>query len=534
MTTISLQEYIQQIEQKIEEDRSAEAAMHCRHILQQYPRHIDTYRLYAKSLLEQEEFGAAAEVFQRVLSADPNDFISHVGLSVALKEQAVQPQSHWHLERAFEMQPYNGAIRQELLTSYRQNGESVNEPLPLTPGALARLHFRSEMYAQSAMELRQALKGDQDRVDLEVLLAELLWRDGQRVAAVNLCHRVLDVLPDCISANAILADIWLRTGQIQEAQPFLDHLQSLTRIDAATLNGDTAVGRAFSAVGAPEIPNELMVEYLGEPDASTQPDTAAAIIESEGGEEIDASYDWLTAVESESEMFSEDELDGEWEKPETNWLIDPEADPEQFDVEGEEESADWLTDLDAMTEADDFDSLFVDDEADTETAVAGEIEDAEDALDWLTETTQDDFDAIQLSPEDAVEWMAATDNDLFSESGVDAGADEDSEWLAKLDEADSEFESQPGPTAVGSEAPILPNWLTEAEEPVDVISEAASLPGWLDGEGEGDAEQVEELAGIGDDTLPGWLTDDLEETVVAEAEAGADEKLLPGWLTDEL
>ncbi len=521
MTTISLQDYLQQIENMIGEDRSAEAAMHCRHILQQYPRHIDTYRLFAKALLEQGEFGAAADLFQRVLSAIPNDFISHVGLSEALKEQSIQPQSHWHLERAFEMQPYHGAIRQELSVSYRQNGESVNELLPLTPGALARLHFRSGMYVQSAMELRQALKDDPDRVDLETLLAELLWRDGQRVAAVNLCHRVLDVMPDCIPAKAILADIWLRTGQIQEAQPLLKQLQKLTQIDAAHVDEETAVGQAFMAVGAPEIPDELMAEYLGDADRYSQPGLAETAVEGEGGEEIDASYDWLTAVESESELFQEGELDGEWEKPETDWLVDPDAPADELEVEGD--SADWLTDLDAMTDADDFDALFTDDAAGGDTAVA---EDPEDTLDWLTETTQDDFDAIQISPEDAAEWMAATDSDLFSESGVEADDGEDSEWLAKPDEADSEFAiSEPGAVA-------LPDWLNEAEEPVDVISEADGLPDWLAGEGDESQEQVEELAGVDDDTLPGWLTDELDETVVAEKAPDdmSDEDELPGWL----
>jgi Flp pilus assembly protein TadD len=59
------------------------ASQHCRYILQQYPRHLETYRVLGKSYLEQHRLAEAIDVFQRVLSAEPNDFIAHVGLAIA-------------------------------------------------------------------------------------------------------------------------------------------------------------------------------------------------------------------------------------------------------------------------------------------------------------------------------------------------------------------------------------------------------------------------------------------------------------------
>jgi tetratricopeptide (TPR) repeat protein len=84
MTTISLQEYLERVNTLIDEGQLTEAVAHCRNILETYPRHIDTYRLLAKALLEQHAYEDAADLFQRILSADPNDFISHVGLSSTL------------------------------------------------------------------------------------------------------------------------------------------------------------------------------------------------------------------------------------------------------------------------------------------------------------------------------------------------------------------------------------------------------------------------------------------------------------------
>jgi Tfp pilus assembly protein PilF len=90
------------------------AIQHCRHILQQHPQHVASYRLLAKALLEQGDHSGAAELFQRILSADPNDHIAHAGLAIIYQEEDVLSQSLWHLERAHEIEPYNAAIQQEL------------------------------------------------------------------------------------------------------------------------------------------------------------------------------------------------------------------------------------------------------------------------------------------------------------------------------------------------------------------------------------------------------------------------------------
>ncbi|HID50907.1 MAG TPA: tetratricopeptide repeat protein, partial [Anaerolineae bacterium] len=114
MTTITLHEYLEKIDELIDENRLDEAIAHCRHVLENYPRYIAAYRLMGKAYVEKYYFEEAADLFQRVLSAEPNDLISHTAMSIIYKETGKPDQSLWHLERAFEVDPYNEALRGEL------------------------------------------------------------------------------------------------------------------------------------------------------------------------------------------------------------------------------------------------------------------------------------------------------------------------------------------------------------------------------------------------------------------------------------
>ena len=156
MIQIALSEYLAEIDQLIEDQRFVESIAHCRHILQQHPRHVGTYRMLGKALLEQQNYHDAADVFQRVLSADPEDFIAHVGMSIINKEDTLLPQAVWHMERAHEMDPYNLVIRDELLALYEQRDSRPPKNLTLSRSALARLYARSEMFLLAAAEVAPA------------------------------------------------------------------------------------------------------------------------------------------------------------------------------------------------------------------------------------------------------------------------------------------------------------------------------------------------------------------------------------------
>ena len=123
MADISLRTYIEEIDGLIDRKQMDEAVAHCRHILALYPKHLDAYRMLGKALLEKGRHGDAADIFQRVLSVAPDDFIAHVGMSIVREDEANLESALWHMERAFETNPSNGAIQEELRRLYgRRDG----------------------------------------------------------------------------------------------------------------------------------------------------------------------------------------------------------------------------------------------------------------------------------------------------------------------------------------------------------------------------------------------------------------------------
>ena len=151
--------------------------------------------MLGKALLEQEEDRAAQDVFQRVLSVDPEDFVARVGLSIVHDRNNELEPAIWHMERAFEIAPSNAVIQGELRRLYaRRDGDSP-ERIPLTRGALARMYADGDLNSEAITDLRQLLAEQADRIDLQVQLAEVLWRDEQRVEAAERTQQITTTLP---------------------------------------------------------------------------------------------------------------------------------------------------------------------------------------------------------------------------------------------------------------------------------------------------------------------------------------------------
>ncbi|MAT96547.1 MAG: hypothetical protein CL608_05335 [Anaerolineaceae bacterium] len=515
MTSILLHDYVEQVDKLIDDNRLVEAIEHCRHILHHYPRHIDTYRVMGKALLEKQDYDAAGDLFLRILSADPSDFISHVGLSIIYKEEQQYDQALWHLERAYEIQPYNVAIQNELRQLYADQAEVRPGVIPLTRGALARLYMQGELYQQAISELRSILEEDPSRMDLQVLLAEAYWRDDQRIDAEEVCLNVLSELPNCIVLNAILAEIWLQTGRTPEAQKYLQRLHGLTQQTKTVLDKETIAGKAFATEGAFPLPEQAIVEYLETgmafPDAPAVPtdDWVGEVKFDQTGEDEDSldgvvlepesgmhSYDWLadigemegeTAVpnqaDSEADWFSQDKAKNELNistgELNAEWLADlrggeeDEADFQPLDLEGEAVEAEGKpVESDWFMDEEEDDELVAGLDSDLEDLPAAAQEQAdEDDLDWL-ETLADDEPSLQIDS-----------TNLMDESLID--------WAGGEDEDESE------PHVV--QEPKTPFWLSEmADEELEAVQ--------LDPE----------------DALD-WLGEDLEEAEAPEAsEAGGD------------
>jgi len=297
MADVSLRAYLKEIDELIEREQLDEAIAHSRHILETYPKHLDTYRLLGKAYLEAKRYGDAADIFQRVLSAVPDDFVSQVGMSIVREDEGNIDAAIWHMERAFETSPANPAIQQELRRLIGRRDGIEPHKVRLTRGALARMYAQGELYPQAAAELRAALQEDQNRPDLQVALAEMHWKVGQRAEAVELCTRILDKLPYCREANRILASAYQSAGKSPEATPYHRRLAMLDPY-AAFIENAMVDPRAVDA-GSVHI--ERLEWYPGLAVPAAQPDWATTIGSEPKPQQQVASAmpGWLESLEAE-------------------------------------------------------------------------------------------------------------------------------------------------------------------------------------------------------------------------------------------
>lgn len=226
MVKVSLRAYNREIEAMIDRGQLDEAIAHCQHILKTYPKHLETYRLLGKAYLETKRYNEAVDIFSRVLAAEPNDFVAHVGMSIIRDEQGKLDDAIWHMERAFEVQSANPAIQAELQRLYGRR-DGVQPPrIRMTRGALAHMYMRGELYPQAISETRSVLEEDQGRSDMQVLLAKAYFRSGQKNDAADAASAVLKRYPFCLEANRVLAEI-LGADRPESAQAYRQRVVEL-------------------------------------------------------------------------------------------------------------------------------------------------------------------------------------------------------------------------------------------------------------------------------------------------------------------
>ena len=277
MAEIALRAYVKEVDDLVEREQLDEAIAHARHILETYPKHLDTYRLLGKAYLEAKRYGDAADLFQRVLSAIPDDFVAHIGMSIVREDEGNLDAGIWHMERAFETNPANPAIQQELRRLIGKRDGLEPHKVRLTRGALARMYAHGELIPQAIAELRSALQEDPDRPDLQVVLANLHWRTDQKDQAVEVARQILEKLPYCREANRIAAGYLQANGKAEEAAPSHRRLAALdpyaafvenatvepVTIDAGSVRLLKLEWRPGHPVASPEVSRPTWTDSLG-------------------------------------------------------------------------------------------------------------------------------------------------------------------------------------------------------------------------------------------------------------------------------
>jgi len=109
----------------------------------------------------------------------------------------------WHMELAYDIQPSNPILTEELRRLFGRRDGVQPPKIRMTRGALIRMYARGELYQQAIAECQSALHDDPGRIDLEVILAQMLyfpelWSILPMFAQKSLrnCHTVMKPI-DC-------------------------------------------------------------------------------------------------------------------------------------------------------------------------------------------------------------------------------------------------------------------------------------------------------------------------------------------------
>ncbi len=445
MGRISLRTYNNEIEKLIEQESFEEAIAHCRHILSIFPKHVDTYRLLGKAYLESHKHTEALDIFQRLLSAVPDDFIAHLAMSIIREEEGDWDAAIGHMTYAFEIQPYNSAIQDEMRRLYARRDGAAPAKIRLTHGALVRMYARGHLYEQALAEVRQVLANTPRRADMQLLLAQIYEKLNRPVQAAEVCSLLLKKLPYCLEANRILANIITVSKGKEEAKIYYTHLDALDPY-RAFLNPQAPT---LSDIPDQAVQLEKLVYQPGGLVPTAQEDTWLASI----GEDKSALAlsqeeklpDWLTGETGEG-----GESPAEQTPPQT-------VETSEDVIPDWMKAAGWRPDSGTFDEAAASKSLLVEDVDEGEGAAA-----PAELPDWLQE----------IAPPEVVTGSLNVPPD-------EAAVEEDETLAALIDTGSLNY--TPKESAEAAPAEELPDWFSElgAEEaaPAAEISVEAAAPG---------------------------------------------------------
>ncbi len=553
MAEISLRAYVKEIDNLVEREQLDEAIAHCRHILEIYSKHLETYRVLGKAYLEAKRYGDAADIFQRVLSAIPDDFVAHIGMAIVREDEGNLDAAIWHIERAFETNPANPAIQQELRRLIGRRDGLEPHKVRMTRGALSRMYAHGELYPQAIAELTSALKDDPDRPDLQVLLATMYWRSDQHVEAAEICSHILEKLPYCREANRITAASLQASKKTDEASIYHRRLAALDPyaafIETANIDPQT--------VDASTVRIEKLAWQPGQPILDIereQPDWATSLGVELGGEQpeeigIIEKPSWLEGLEKPDKLIEAASVDEEGVVAKEPVIsAEPAADTE---IPAWMREAGWR---EAAGEAVEGAVSFSDDELSMldmgQPLDEGELTPLE---------AEQPADLEELTPADIPGWLQdiapsepeVVTSDVSSEIPEKLGAveEEPTDWLSGFDEAISEVQPElEQPLVVEPELPqeeIAVEFAADeaASEPVAETAEPAleeeapGLPTWLESETPGATTTI--VTWLGDkqsaeieapsEPAPEGIVDEGPSEPVEDEEAEPVEGL-PAWL----
>ncbi len=468
MAKVSLRAYNREIEAMIDRNHLDEAIAHCKHILKTFPKHLETYRLLGKAYLEYKRYPEAVDIFSRVLVALPNDFVANVGMSIIRDEENKLDDAIWHMERAFETQPSNAAIQGELQRLYSRRDGVQLPRIRMTHGALAHMYVKGELYPQAISEIKNVLKEDPGRNDMQGLLARAYYHSGAKNDAAEAASALLRNEPYAFDANRILVEI-LGADHPENVQAYRQRVIELDPY-AAQVSGSI-----FQADEVPDVAVTLeRLDWNGQP-VGLQPDwETKQAISLEGGRRAEEEPEWLRSTFSETPpLVGQPPFDA---AP----LPAKPAEPAE-DIPDFLKAAGWGQATGAFDESK---SAF----AESEPASSDEALAPGDLPDWVKAMAPEQPAETSAPEEELPDWINKIDKSVLPEA---AESTDQPDWMSQVEQpAAQPTEEQPDwLKQLGSEQPAAsseeqPDWLKGFENEVPTSRPDTGELSWLSHLGE--------------------------------------------------
>ena len=204
MHKIPLRVFYRKIEELIVNQRSDAAISRSEYLLEKYPKNIAVYKLLGKAFLEKQEFDFANTIFEKILRVEPDDFVSHIGISIIAESFGNLQKSLNSMRRAYELEPSNESLQTEIKRLQEAKDGVAPDQVRLTRGALIKMYSRSQLVEQAIAEARLGIHESPKRIDYKIHLASMLFTSGMKIKAIETCIDIINTLPYCKPALIIL------------------------------------------------------------------------------------------------------------------------------------------------------------------------------------------------------------------------------------------------------------------------------------------------------------------------------------------
>lgn len=224
---IPLRQFYRNIDDYIINQAHEEAILYSKFLLEKYPRNVNVYQLLAKTYLDTKKFDPAQYLFEIILRIDPDDFVSHIGISIISENFGNLERALESMRRAYEIQPSNESLQKEVIRLVREKDGFAPEKLRLTRGALIKMYTRSKLTEQAIAEAKLGIHESPERIDYRIHLTEMLLQSGKDEDAIEQSLKIIGDLPYCKPILTILYKAFSYKDNSEDAEIYRSRLSEL-------------------------------------------------------------------------------------------------------------------------------------------------------------------------------------------------------------------------------------------------------------------------------------------------------------------